>query len=342
MTSETSLPLPLRVLLSAACLIIIIAGMKAAADILNTFLLSTLLALAILPLPKWMMRRGLSRGLSIGLTLLVVIIGGLAVLSLLGGSIAGLIDALPTYESRLTVMKADVDNFLSAKGIDATKLVPQDLLAPAPLLNIAATFLSGIAGGLSSALILMVLAMLILAELAQSHDSHSDAKRTQQRVLDTFNEHMIEVRKYISITGWTGLISAGADYILLLAVGVDFAVTWAVLAFFLSFIPNIGVLLALIPPALLAFIASGWVSSLFVVGGFLVISFIVGSLLTPQLMAKGLELSLLLVIGGLVFWTWVLGAPGAIVSVPLTVVVKKLVVDWSSRSQEKDLPEELP
>jgi predicted PurR-regulated permease PerM len=310
--------------------------MKAASDILNTFLLSTLLALAILPVPKWMMRRGLSRGLSIAFTLLIVIIGGLAVLSLLGGSIAGLINALPTYELRLTVMKADVENFLSARGIDVARLIPQDLLSPAYLLNVAATFLSGVAGGLSSALILMVLTMLILAELARSQESHSSTKGTQQRVLDTFNEHMIEVRKYISITGWTGLITAGADYILLLIVGVDFAVTWAVLAFFLSFIPNIGVFLALIPPALLALIASGWLSSVFVIGGFLVISFVVGSLLTPQLMAKGLELSLLLVIGGLVFWTWVLGAPGAIVSVPLTVVVKKLVVEWSSRSNEED------
>jgi AI-2 transport protein TqsA len=332
MNAEPSAPLPLRFLLTAACLIVLIAGMKAASEILNLFLLSTLLALAILPLPQWLMRKRVSKGVAIGLTLLLVIFGGLGVLSLLGSSIAGLIRALPTYAVRLTEMKNEIERILGSKGIEISTLLPPDVLSPPHLLNLAATFLTGVAGGLSYALVLIVLAVLILVELAGARSTSEQDSGTGQAILASFNDHLIEVRKYISITGWTGLITAAADYLLMLVVGVEFAITWAVLAFFLSFIPNIGVLLALIPPALLAFLTLGWGSGFIVIAGYLIISLVVGSLLAPQLMARGLELSLLLIISGLVFWTWVLGPPGAIVAVPLTVVAKRFIMEWVARS----------
>jgi predicted PurR-regulated permease PerM len=334
MTANALLPPYLRILLTAACMVIVVAGMKAAADILNIFLLSTLLALAILPLPKWLIRKKISKGLSIGITLLLVSFGGLAVFSLFGTSIADLINTLPTYEARMTAMYSDVNRFLAGRGVDITKLLPEDLYSPSHILTWAAAFLSGLAGALSYSVLLIVLAVLILAELAGAPDTPSVGHDATERFLVRLNDNLADVRKYISITGWTGLLVAVADYVLMLAVGIDFAITWAVLAFFLSFIPNIGVLLALVAPAFLAFVGSGWVSAVITVAGFLIISFVVGSLLTPQLMAKGLELRLFLVIGGLVFWTWVLGAPGTIVSVPLTVVIKKVVSAWMNEAPE--------
>lgn len=330
MLSGEVLPGRLRVLVTAACVIIVVAGMKAAADILNTFFLSTLIALAILPLPQWLMRKKLSRGLALGLTLLLVVFGGLAVLSLLGGSIAGLMNALPAYEARLSAMKVDVEGFLSAQGVQVSKLLPEDLLSPSRLLSIAASALSAVGAGLGSALVLIILSVLILAELTEPSETHPREAEPTHKVLASFNDHIVEIRKYITITGWTGLVTAVADYLLMLAVGVDFAITWAVLAFFLSFIPNIGVFFALILPAVLAFLESGWISAVIVAAGFVLINFVVGSVLTPQLMAKGLELRLVVLIAGLLFWTWVLGPPGAIVSVPLTVVVKRIFLSWNT------------
>ncbi|HUI65951.1 MAG TPA: AI-2E family transporter [Bacteroidota bacterium] len=320
-----------RLFVVGACTVILIAGMKAAADLLNTFLLSTLLALAILPLPTWLLRKGISKGVSIAITLSLVVIGGLAVLSLLGSSIASLVNTLPSYAARLTSMRADVEAFLIPRGIDPAKLLPEDTFAPSHLLNIAEAFLSGVAGTLSSALILIVLSVLILVEFVGAPETSTPASGTTQMVIARFEAHLNEVRKYISITGWMGLITAAADYILLLAVGVDFAITWAVLSFFLSFIPNIGVFLSLILPALLAFFAHGWIAAIVIVGGYLLISVIVGSLVAPRLMAKGLELKFLHIVASLLFWTWVLGAPGAILAVPLTVVVKKFIVEWIRR-----------
>lgn len=322
---------PLRLFVFGACAVILIAGMKAAADLLNTFLLSTLMALAVLPLPMWLLRRGISKGISIAITLSLVVVGGLAVLSLLGGSIASLVNTLPSYAARLTTMRSDIEAFLIPRGIDPSKLLPEDTFAPAHVLNMASAFLSGVAGTLGNALILIVLSVLILVEFVGSPEGTTPQAGPTQMVLVRFKEHLTEVRKYISITGWTGLITAGADYILLLAVGVDFAITWAVLSFFLSFIPNIGVFLSLIIPALLAFLVRGWAAALVIVGGYLLISVVVGSLLAPRLIAKGLELKFLHIIASLLFWTWVLGAPGAILAVPLTVVVKKIIVEWIRR-----------
>jgi AI-2 transport protein TqsA len=102
---------------------------------------------------------------------------------------------------------------------------------------------------------------------------------------------------------------------------------WGVLTFLFSFIPAIGGLLSLMPPAVLALLASGWGKALLVIVGFVVINNVTDIVLKPRLMQKGLDLSILTIFLSLMFWSWVLGPIGAILAIPLTIVVKRLAAE---------------
>jgi len=148
-----------------------------------------------------------------------------------------------------------------------------------------------------------------------------------------------EVKRYVAIVGGTGLIQAIAMVILLQILGVDFAVTWGVLFFLLNFIPAVGFLLALIPPAIVGLLQSGWVTALLVAVGYWAINFVGDNILKPKFLKKGLDVSILVILLSLLFWNWVLGAVGAILAVPLTLAIKNLFEQIAS---EPSCPVESP
>ncbi len=132
-----------------------------------------------------------------------------------------------------------------------------------------------------------------------------------------------DVRTYVGATALTGLVTAVLNTILLLILGVDFALTWGVLSFLFGFVPNIGFILSLAPPALLALVQFSWQRAVAVVIGYFVINFVAENVLKPRLIRSGIDMSLLEIFISLIFWNFVLGPIGAILSVPLTAVVKK-------------------
>ena len=334
MNAETQFSPTLRFLITGACVVIIIAGVKAAAPILSTFLLALLIAMSISPLPNWLMRKRMSPGIAVLVTLLIVVIGGIAVVSLLGVSITRLIQTLPAYQTGLTELRDGMYSFLKERGIDLSRLTPFESLNPGRVVQFAGTFLRGMAQTLGNALVVIFITALLLLEfaviqyrLAKGEDAGS--------VLHQLHEYSGDIRKYAAITGATGLIQAIANTILLVILGVDSAVTWGVLFFFLSFIPAFGFFLALIPPALIALLESGWERALMVAIGYLIVNFVGDNIIKPKFMKKGLEISVLLIILSLIFWNWVLGPFGMILAVPLTLSIKKIL---SQASEENRSP----
>jgi predicted PurR-regulated permease PerM len=105
-------------------------------------------------------------------------------------------------------------------------------------------------------------------------------------------------------------------------VGVDFPVLWGVLAFFLNYVPNIGSIVAAIPPTLLALLGLGGGASFAILTGYVVINNVLGNIVEPRVMGQGLGLSPFAVLLSLVFWGWVLGPIGMLLSIPLTMAVK--------------------
>ena len=110
--------------------------------------------------------------------------------------------------------------------------------------------------------------------------------------------------------------------VMLLALDVRFAFVWGLLAFALNYIPNIGSVLAAIPPILQVLVFSGLYDALVLLAGYLAINLLFGNILEPRMMGRGLGLSTLVVFLSLIFWGWLLGPVGMLLSVPLTIIVK--------------------
>jgi AI-2 transport protein TqsA len=314
----------LRVLLGAACCVIILAGMKAIAPLLNMVLLAWLMAYSITPLPNWLMRKRVPSALAVLFTLLLVVVGGLTVASLLGLSIAGLIQKLPSYQADLTTLRDNVIGFLAGRGWDLSKIKSLDIFSPSHLIQLTSSVLGGLGQLVGNTLLLIFLIAIFLFEFAATERSAANGEKSPVSFLSRMQSASRDVKRYVAIVGGTGLIQAIAMVILLQILGVDFAVTWGVLFFLLNFIPAVGFLLALIPPAIVGFLQSGWVTALLVAVGYWAINFVGDNILKPKFLKKGLDVSIMVILLSLLFWNWVLGAVGAILAVPLTLAIKNL------------------
>ncbi len=327
----------LRFLIAGACLVIIIAGLKAASPLVNIVFLALLLAQSISPLLNWLMSRRLSPGIAVLVTLLIVILGGVGVISLLASSITQLLQKLPIYQADLMKLQEKVTLFLAARGLDISNLLSLETLNAERVVGFAGSFLGGLASALGNAFLLIFIVALLLFELAGIQYKLTRGQ-DENSMVGKFNQLSGDTRKYIAITGWIGLLQALANFIFLLILGVDFAVTWAVLFFFLNFIPAIGFLVAVIPPVLVALLEYGWQKALIVVIGYWAINFVGDNIIKPKFMKKGLDVSILLVILSLFFWGWVLGGIGAILAVPLTLTIKKFVEQYFKETKPTAAP----
>jgi len=133
---------------------------------------------------------------------------------------------------------------------------------------------------------------------------------------------MDSLNKYLAIKTIFSLATGILVGIWLFILGVDYPILWGLLAFLLNYVPNIGSIIAAIPACLVALIQLGPVYALSAALGYLVLNIAIGSILEPRFMGRGLGLSTLVVFLSLVFWGWVLGPVGMLLSVPLTMIVK--------------------
>jgi predicted PurR-regulated permease PerM len=313
----------LRILLAAACFVIIVAGLKLAASIVNLVLLALLVAQSLSNLPVWLMKKGLKPGASVLVSILFVLVGGLLLVGLFSISTARLADQLPTYQARLSALRDSVMAFLSGRGMDVSQISAFQPLDPNRALAAARVFLGGLASALGTSILIILIAAVVLYEI--THVRVLRQRGEQPATLAArFDEVTGESRQYIALTGLAGLIQAVANLAILLVAGVDAPITWAVLFFFLNFIPGVGFLIALVPPALLALLEHGWQSALIVVVGWWIVNLIGDNVIKPRFFVKGLDISFTTIVFAVVFWSFVLGPAGAILAVPIALSLKRV------------------
>lgn len=322
-----------RILISGASIVIIIAGMKAASSILGFVLFAVLLSTCISPLVTLIARKGVPRNLALTITILFVILGGFFLATVLGSSISRLVQTLPGYESRLADLKDAIMSVFARFDINISELFSREEFDPQRIIRISTAILGVVLNTISTSLFLFILVALMLVEVVGFEARIQEDIRLGTTLRARLFEVRKEIRRFVSITALTGLVTAIANVILLVILGVDFPVLWGVLSFLLSFIPAIGGILSFIPPALLAFLEFGWTKSIIVIVGFFIINNLVDNVLKPKLMKQGLDISILLIFLSLMFWSWVLGPIGAILAIPLTLFVKRFVAEISRENQ---------
>lgn len=315
-----------RFLRTAAYGVILVAGLKAAAGLLVPVLAACLLAVLCIPLMRWLQRRGVPS--SVGLILVILALFALsgALTVVLAGSIRNLTRSLPSYQERLDALVAGWSTSLEGFGLakfDLAVLSERDYTGD--LVRLAGTAAEGALNTLSYAFVILLITSFILLEANGFGDKMRRARRDPKADLSGYGRITGQVYDYVSIKTLVSLLTGVLAALLTFALGVDFPVLWGLLAFLLNFVPNIGSILAAIPPVLLALILNGGLSATLVGAGYLLINMVVGNMLEPRIMGRRLGLSPLVVLLSLIFWGWVWGPVGMILSLPMTMVVKILL-----------------
>ena len=324
-----------RTIIITAALVIIIAGMKQAAPLLVPFLLSIFIAVISFPLMSRLQQSGFSKGLSLTVVMLLVVFIGIGLTMLVGSSLTDFSRSLPDYQQKISAEWGQAIAWLQDHGISvADKL--KAVADPAAAMGLISSILKGFGNVLTNSLLIILMVVFLLMEAAgvnqkillmreQTEDEDSDKDDFSQAFVD-------KLREYMSMKTIISMITGIIIWLAMWLIGLDFPILWGVLAFMLNFVPNIGSTIAAVPAVMLALVQLGFSSALLVMAVYVAINVLIGSVIEPRYMGKGLGLSTLVVFVSLVFWGWVLGSVGMLLSVPLTIAVK-LALDCKPETQ---------
>lgn len=311
------------ILLQLAAFVVVIAGLKAAQDIVLQILAAGFIAVSVAPLIFVLERKGLPFSLSLGLVMVVVIgiFGSMA--GVVMASVNSFTNQLPAYEARVRDGIAHATSFLSDYGFElALEQRVQDLLDPGQVMSLAAGLFAGLGGLLANSFLIFIMVIFLLLEVSTFPTKLQAAFKDRGKTVGRFKQLGASVNHYLVIKTWISLVTGVVAGVLCWAVGVDFALLWGLLAFLLNYVPNIGSIIAALPPVLLALVQLGIGPAIAVLVGFVLINNILDNFVEPRFMGEGLGLSAFAVLLSLVFWGWVLGPVGMLLSIPLTMAVK--------------------
>jgi AI-2 transport protein TqsA len=303
-------------LVAFASIFVVLFGIRASASIINPILLAAVITITVLPIPGRLTKRGLPGWLSLVVSILLVVGLLLLVIGTIFFSVTKLSTELPVY---LAEGSAQAAEDLSASGnttlsiqIDqVTKSIgPLAQGAMTAILNVLVTF----------GLALVIFFFMISAALALPTPSRMGLDPGSS-VIRRISELTEDIRKYITVlTGINFLVGLG-DTVFLIIMGVPYALLWGLLAWFMGYIPSIGFMIALIPPVLMAYAIYGIQTAVIVAIGFILINGGIQNFIQPKIMGDKLKVSPLVVFIGLFIWGYLLGGIGAILAVPMTMLV---------------------
>ena len=314
----------IRLLVGAAALAVLIAGLRAAAVFFLPLLVSLFLTILSLPILSWLRRHRVPAVLAITLTMLVVV----AVLAVVGGVISISVDTvtekMPSYQSRVRELARQPVEWLEGYGVPITEELSPEALDLAAMVELVGSTFRGVATAVSSIFLVLLMMVFMLWESVILPDKLAAARRFGDLDPDRMRLVVARVQRYLLLKTLVSLATGVSIGLFVLAVGLDFALFWGFVAFVLNYIPNIGSVLAAVPAVLLALVQLGPTRALVIALGYLAVNFVIGNLVEPAVMGRGLRLSPLAIFLSLIFWGWVWGPLGMILSVPLTVSLKIL------------------
>jgi len=309
-------------LLILASFIIVVAGMKAASSILVPFFLAVFIAVICTPPLFWLQRKGVPKVIALVLILVAILAVGLVFGALIGPSLNDFLVSLPDYQERLSAYITALSNWLREKGINIPAKEMPRTLNPGWVMSLAGGIFSALSSVLTDALLILLTVVFILLEVADFPKKLRLVLKNPERYLSAIEKFSKDAKRYLLIKTLISATEAILIWIWLSILGVNYPVLWGTLVFLLNYVPNIGSIIAALPAILLALVQLGVGSAFLTALGFLVVNTVMGNLLEPKLMGKGLSLSTLVVFLSMVFWGWVLGPIGMILSVPMTSLVK--------------------
>jgi AI-2 transport protein TqsA len=321
---------PFFAILVVAGLIVIGAGLRSAANIVGPVFLVVTLVITVAPLRGFLVRRRWPSWLASVVSLLAIY----ALLAMILGSVVyaavRLVDKLPDYASAFQKIFDYLVGVASQLGFGQDQL--KRLASSVQLSSLAApaqALVSGISGGLSLILLIVTLVIFLAFDASSMPERLAVIRETRPHIAEGLNNFAGRVRKYWIVTTVFGLIVAVLDVIALVIIGVPLYITWGVLAFVTNYIPNIGFILGVIPPALIALLDGGIGSAIAVVAAYTAINVIVQTIIQPRFTGDAVGISATIAFASLIFWAYLLGPLGALLAIPATLFLKSVLLDNS-------------
>jgi predicted PurR-regulated permease PerM len=311
--------------LMIAALMVILAALKASVSLVVPFLLAAFLAIMLAPPFLRMGRFGLPTSASLILMIFALGVIGLLTVTILNASLSQFTTNLPTYQNNLKDQMEGVWQRLEARGIEVPSEIFSQYLNPQAAMNYAGLVAKALSSVLGQALIIFVLTAFILAEATGFQAKLKGLPGLDEAGLQRLVRNLTDVRHYISLKAVMSLLTGVLVGTWLWYLGIDNALFMGLLAFFLNFVPTIGSFIAAIPGVILGFILFGPGMMLVTAAGYVVINVVVSNIIEPRFIGERLGISPLVVIISLIFWGWLLGPVGMLLSVPLTMLVKGML-----------------
>jgi predicted PurR-regulated permease PerM len=286
----------------------------------------------------WPIQRRLAKYVPRFLASIVAGIAAIAILvtmiASLGWTIGRLIQELPNYSSQFYALVNRVNDFATKYNIDANAVMKQalqqlrDNINPSTIIST----LSGIASSLSGFLgllfmIVMILIFMIVDSVGFSERMQRLGERHNPTLAWALGSFAVGTRKYWVVTTIFGLIVAGCNLILLLVLGVPLATIWAIFSFVTNYIPNIGFIIGIVPPAVMALLANDPLTALWVIIGYIVFNTVIQTFIQPKFTGDAVGITPTVAILSLLLWAYILGPLGAILAIPATLLMKTLFID---------------
>ena len=327
--SPAALPRGLIVLLGTAGAVVTVGGMRAIAGLLAPVFLALMLAVTVGPISGWLRRRGAPVWVAVLATVSTVYLLLLGLGAALAVSVARLVELMPSYAGRFAALHDDVVRALAGVGIDADQIrtVLDQVTDPGSVAHLVGFVFGGVSAALSNALLLLALLLFMCLDAVNLPERLRRTAAERPQIVGALTGFAGGTRRYLLVSTVFGLIVAVIDTLMLWPLGVPLPVLWGLLAFITNYIPNIGFIVGLVPPALLALLEGGTSRMLTVIALYCLVNFVVQSVVQPKIVGDAVGLSTTVSFLSLVFWAWVLGPLGALLAIPLSLLAKGLLVD---------------
>jgi AI-2 transport protein TqsA len=324
----TPIPRGLHVLLGLAAAVIAVAGIRAGSGIIGPTVLALVLTIVVHPLRTYAARFRLPpwAGLLIGILGVYVLLLLLAVSLVVAA--ARFATLLPDYEAEFNDLVQSALDTLKTYGVSSSQL--QEITESVDVnkvVGIAGSVLSGLLSLTSNLLFVVTLLLFMGMDASHLPEKLQEARSERPAIVEALSQFATGTRRYLVVSTVFGLIVAVIDTVFLAFTPVPAPLLWGLLAFITNYIPNIGFVVGLVPPAILALLEGGPLLMILVIVVYSVVNFVIQSILQPKFVGDAVGLTGTLTFLSLVFWGWALGALGALLAVPLSLLVKATLVD---------------
>ncbi|HSW39892.1 MAG TPA: AI-2E family transporter [Acidobacteriota bacterium] len=325
----------IRSILFIAALVIIIAGLREARAIVLPVVVSIFVAMTLFPAVLWLQKNRIPSAVSVFIVVFGLLIFGAGISFMAGKSVEMFAERLPVYEERLRAETLRVLEYTKKLGVEIPETGVLSMIEPGTAFSIAAKLVGEFGKFLANAFLVLLIATFILLEVADVPGRIARAFGNGGSDFGWFVDFTRNLHRYLMIKTIISLATGACVTGWLWFLGVDFPILWGLLAFMLNYVPNIGSFIAAIPAVLLTIVQLGWGNALLVILGYLVINIVWGMILEPRFLGYGLGISTLIVFLSMLFWGYVLGTIGVLLSVPLTMTV---IIALKSKPETKWIP----